>query len=156
MRFKQAREISTPVAVLLLGIFACLPVFSRTEELSDAKMLAQNTALKDLSGEHPFVLRQNWWKGIIEPGRAKLIQIQLFKRNEYRFWLAVPGRNAKVRLHLYDDTGNLVETKHVEYPAGNIASTFISVKATGIYYVRIYLSREIDTPQEWALIYGYR
>ncbi len=124
--------------------------------LNDSKLLAQKTAIRDLSGNDAFVLRQTWWKGSIKPGQAKLIQIQLFKRNEYRFWYAVPGRDATVRVHVYNGKGDLVKTESTKYPVNNVASTMISVDATGLYFVRIFLSNGIEAPQDWALIYGYR
>ncbi len=154
MKFKR-RGIGFLIAVVL-SAGTGLSLFSQAELLSDSKLLAQKAAIKELSGDDPFVLRQNWWKGIIEPGQAKLIQIQLFKRNDYRFWFAVPGRDAEVRIHLYDGKGNLLETDRVEYPTKNVAGTMISAESTGLYFVRIYLSKAVKTPQEWALIYGYR
>ncbi len=155
-------------AVVVVSIGAVGSLFSQEEKadrqvaagdldaINDSKLLAQKTAIKDLSGDDAFVLRQTWWKGIIEPGQAKLIQIQLFKRNEYRFWYAVPGRDATVRIHLYNGKGDLVKTESAKYPVNNVASTIISVESTGIYYVRIFLSGGIEAPQDWALIYGYR
>lgn len=157
MLFMKSRRTKSAgiLTVLATWTLAGVSLFSQ-DLLSDSKLLAQKAALKELSGEDPFVLRQNWWKGIIEPGEAKLIQIQLFKRNNYRFWYAVPGRDAKVNIHIYNGKGDLLETEHIEYPAANISSTMISAESTGLYYVRIYLSKEIKSPQEWALIYGYR
>ncbi len=154
MKVKR-KGIGFLVAVVLFA-GAGLSLFSQAELLSDSKLLAQKAAIKDLSGDDPFVLRQNWWKGIIEPGQAKLIQIQLFKRNDYRFWFAVPGRDAEISIHLYDGKGNLVETERTNFPAKNVVGTMISAESTGLYFVRIYLSKTVKIPQEWALIYGYR
>ena len=104
MKFKR-RGIGFLIAVVL-SAGTGLSLFSQAELLSDSKLLAQNAAIKELSGDDPFVLRQNSWKGIIEPGQAELIQIQLFNRNDYRFWFAVPDRDAEVSVHLYDGKGN--------------------------------------------------
>lgn len=124
--------------------------------LDDVKLLAEKTALPDLEGEEPFILREQWFSGAIEPGNAKLLQVQLFRRNSYRFWLAVPDAQAVLNLNLYDGDGEIVETESVTYDSSNVVSMVVEAEATGLYYVRISLHTGIDQQQDWALIYGYR
>ena len=58
--------------------------------IDEVKLIAQRAAMASLTGERPFILRESSWSGMIDPGKARLIQLQLFKRNEYHFWMAVP------------------------------------------------------------------
>ena len=124
--------------------------------LDDVKLLAEKVALPDLEGDNPFVLREQWFSGSVKPGNAKLLQLQLFRRNSYRFWLAVPNENAALSLNLYNSDGEIVETETVTYDSSNVASMVVEADATGLYYVRISLHTGIDQAQDWAMIYGYR
>lgn len=124
--------------------------------LHDGKLLAMEKAMASLKGKNPIILRESWWNGSIAPGNAKLIQQQLFKRNEYQFWLAVPGRDAVVSLSIYDSEGELVETEQVPFDETNVASTIVRPETTGIYYIRIALTRKTENNEDWAVIYGYR
>ena len=124
--------------------------------IDDVKLIAQRAALSALSGKKPFILRESAWSGVIDPGKARLIQIQLFKRNDYQFWLAVPDRNAGVDVNVYDGKGQLVETENITYDVPNVASLIVTPRDTGVYYLRISLQTTITTPQKWSVIYAYR
>ncbi|NRB73789.1 MAG: T9SS type A sorting domain-containing protein [Verrucomicrobiales bacterium] len=125
-------------------------------KINDIKVLAQKAALPSLAGDEMFVLRESWWGGSIEPGKAKLHQVQLFKRNSYRFWLAVPDRRAELNLNVYDSTGQLVKTELFEIDGTNIVTLLVSPEVTGIYFVRVSLKTSIEIPQDYAVIYAYR
>ena len=90
------------------------------------------------------------------PGKAKLIQVQLFRRNAYQFWLAVPNRKGEPILNVYDGEGNLVPTEKISGEGGNIVSTVVKPETTGVYYIRVSLKTSIETAQDWAVIYAYR
>ncbi len=124
--------------------------------VDEVKLIAQRAALSSLTGENPFVLRESSWSGVIDPGKARLIQLQLFKRNEYHFWMAVPDRKAGVNVNVYDGKGGLVEAENVTYDAGNVASVIVRPRETGVYYLRISLQTTVETPQKWSVIYAYR
>lgn len=124
--------------------------------IHDAKFMAKKAALPALSGKNPFVLREAWWTGTLHPGGSKLIQQQLFKRNEYQFWLALPNRSARADIHVYDGEGKLVETEEVRHEGINVVSTVVRPPATGLYYVRLSLTSHSEGGEEWAVIYAYR
>lgn len=126
------------------------------EEIDPIKLTAQRAALGDLSGENPFFLRESGWAGKIKPGEARLVQIQLFRRNEYQFWIAMGDRDAELNLNIYDGDGQIVESKAMEFDESNIASTRVRPESTGVFYVRVSLKTTIDTPQKWSMIYAYR
>ncbi len=124
--------------------------------LDEVKLIAQRAALAHLGGEKPFILRESSWSGEIEPGMAKLIQVQLFKRNDYHFWLAVPDRRGEVDVALYDGKGERVEGTRFQYESPNIASFAASAEETGLYYLRISLLDTVEKPQRWTVVYAYR
>jgi|GEM_PF-794067 hypothetical protein len=124
--------------------------------IDEVKLIAQRAAIASLGGEDPFVLRESSWSGVIDPGKARLIQLQLFKRNEYQFWMAVPDRKAGVNVSIYNGKGELIETGNVTHASGNVAGLIIRPRETGVYYLRISLQTTIKTPQKWSVIYAYR
>lgn len=126
------------------------PVF---EEL---KLIAQRAAVPQLSGEKPFILREQAWTGEIEPGKARLIQVQLFKRNDYHFWFVVPDRSAGLNLNLYNGKGELVEGEGRQFETPNIVGLKASAGETGVYYLRISLQTTAKAQQPWTVIYAYR
>lgn len=124
--------------------------------IDDVKLIAQRAAIAHLSGERPFILRESSWSGVIDPGKARLIQVQLFKRNDYHFWFAVPDRKAGLNLNIYNGKGEVVETENLAYDATNVVSLIVRPEETGVYYLRISLHTTITTPQKWSVIYAYR
>ncbi len=147
-----------PALVLLAGLLTVSRGVRGDEpEISHSKFLAQQAALDALQGEDPFILRESWWNGRIEPGEAKLIQQQLFKNNTYHYWLAVPNPKALVYLNIYDGEGRLLETQTVRYAEGkHVVGMIVTPRYTGIYYLRIALDEETASGEDWALIYAYR
>lgn len=124
--------------------------------IDEVKLIAQRAAMSYLTGKNPFILRESSWGGVIDPGKARLIQLQLFKRNEYQFWMAVPDRGAGVNVNVYDGNGEIVESEDIRYDTGNVASVIVRPHESGVYYLRISLQTTIETPQEWSVIYAYR
>ena len=124
--------------------------------LDDVKLTAQQAALAHLKGENPFILRESSWSGMVDPGKARLIQVQLFKRNEYHFWFAVPDTKAGLNLNIYNGKGDVVKTENIAYDTPNVVSLIVRPEETGVYYLRISLQTTIAIPQKWSVIYAYR
>lgn len=129
---------------------------AEVDEVDEVKLIAQRAALPSLTGENPFILRESSWAGEVEPGKARLIQVQLFKRNDYHFWLAVPDREAGVSLNLYNGKGELLETENPRYERPNVVGLVVSPAETGLYYLRLSLHSTVGQPQPWSVIYAYR
>lgn len=134
---------------------------ARISPVNLVKLLAQRAALPFLRGDERFVLRESWWNGRISPGDSKLIQVQLFSRNAYQFWLAVPSRDAVVDLNLYDSEGTLVDAEYPEIEGSNLVSLLVEPDRSGLYYLRVALRPGEDgeqqpAEQEWGVIYAYR
>lgn len=160
MRVDRRLAALFPILVLFLGA-AVLPAQETpagpiAEPLDEIKLIAERAALPHLSGENPFILRESSWSGEVEPGKVKLLQVHLFKRNDYHFWLAVPDRRAALNLNLYNGKGDLVEARTLTYEDRNVVSLIASPTETGIYYLRLSLQNTVEQPQPWAVIYAYR
>jgi hypothetical protein len=126
------------------------PVF---EEL---KLIAQRAAIPHLSGERPFILRETTWSGQVDPGKARLIQLQLFKRNDYLFWFVVPDRQAALNLNLYNGKGEVVEGTRLSYETPNLVGLMVGAGETGVYYLRVSMQTAVESTQPWTVIYAYR
>ena len=121
----------------------------------EGKSFAIEAAVPQLElEENPFVLREAWWNGELQPGETKIIQHQLFKRNEYWFWLGVSQMESKVSVHVYDSEGKLSEAE--AWQDRNVAAARIVPKQTGVYYIRVAVETVSEPPAEWAVVYGYR
>lgn len=156
MRFECLHSV---LALLLLGGCAILRAQEAVEvkpSLDELKLVAQQAAIPHLGGGKPFILRESTWSGEVEPGKARLIQVQLFKRNDYHFWVAMPDRKAAVNLNLYNGKGELIEAKTLRYETPNLASLIATPSETGIYYLRLSLQTTVEETQPWTVIYAYR
>jgi hypothetical protein len=156
MRFERLHSL---LALVLLGGFSSLRAQEAVEvkpSLDELKLVAQQAAIPHLGGGNPFILRESTWSGEVEPGKARLIQVQLFKRNDYHFWVAVPDRKAAVNLNLYNGKGELLEAKTLRYETPNLASLIATPSETGIYYLRLSLQSTVEETQPWTVIYAYR
>ena len=109
-----------------------------------------------------FSLREDNWKGKMSVGKKKAIKHQLYKGNEYWFWLGTSTPDVKLTVRVYDSKGRPVdvETKSDKKSA---AARVLAPK-TGTYYIVIHATpaKPKDKKKfkkdavEWALVYGYR
>lgn len=127
-------------------------VFAFVHEGKDAAIEAALPKL-DLEKD-PYALREAWWHGELKDGETKLIGHQLFKRNDYWFWMGASNPDAKVSLHIYDADGNLVDAESFE--KGHVAGARVAPKSSGIYYVRIKVEVGSAGSTGWAVIYAFR
>ena len=124
-------------------------------EVHDGKSFAIEQAVPKLEIEYnPFILRESWWDGELKPGEVKIIQHQLYKRNEYWFWLGASLMEAKVNVHIYDSAGNLTDAE--SFQTDNVAGVRVVPEKTGTYYLRIAIESSPVDQTPWALIYAYR
>jgi len=123
--------------------------------MHDGRQYAIEAAIEKLElKDNPFVLRESWWDGVLEPGQQRIIQQQLFRGNEYWFWAGLSQEGAKVALHIYDREGKLVEAE--SFRADNVAGSRVEPPYSGIYYIRMVVLSSDETPVDWAVIYAFR
>ncbi|MDB6148414.1 MAG: hypothetical protein JWO45_2078, partial [Spartobacteria bacterium] len=56
-----------------------------------------------------FQVREDYWGGDLGAGEKKAVRQQLFKGNEYWFWMGTEVERAKISVHIYDSEGKLAE-----------------------------------------------
>ena len=95
-----------------------------------------------------------WWNGELKAGETKIVQHQLFKRNEYWFWLGSSIQNSKVSIHVYDAEGKLADVE--AWAKNNVAGVRLVPANSGTYYIRVAIEESAEQPVEWAVIYAYR
>ena len=109
-------------------------------------------------GESPLTR----WLGIVQArsgdlaaSEKKAVRQQLFKGNEYWFWLGTEVEAAKVSVHVYDSDGKLVEQSD-GWQKGHFAAAHVIPKTTGSYFIIVEIESSPEERTHWALVYGFR
>ena len=90
---------------LLLAFMAAQPViFASVDDAQSFALQAAEPYVKQ-----GFQVREDYWGGDLGSGEKKAVRQQLFKGNEYWFWLGTEVDRAKVSVHVYDSDGKLAE-----------------------------------------------
>jgi hypothetical protein len=139
-----------PALVLLCGSLS----FGQTDKPDD-EVTARRNAL-ELAGAFTndgFRLRDGYWSGPIKSGETKLIQVNLYARNEYYFSVAGADKAKKVALSVYDETGAAI-TIEEPYQEGATAAVGFSPTASGPYYIKV---EELEgEPSAFCLVCSYK
>jgi hypothetical protein len=112
-----------------------------------------------LEAAHPYVkqgftVREDYWGGDLPVKQPKAIVHQLFKGNEYWFWMGTEVEKAKISVHVYDAEGNLVEVE--QWQKEHFAAARVVPKSTGTYYLIVEIEASPVERTHWALAYGFR
>ena len=102
-----------------------------------------------------FQVREDYWAGDLASGESKAVRQQLFKGNEYWFWLGTEVDRAKVSVHGYNSEGELAEQPD-SWAKGHSAAAHIIPKTTGSYFIIIRVYESPAARTHWALVYGFR
>ena len=78
-----------------------------------------------------FQVREDYWGGDLGVGEKKAVRQQLFKGNEYWFWMGTEVERAKVSVHIYDSEGKLAEQPD-GWEKGHFAAAHIIPKARAV------------------------
>jgi hypothetical protein len=104
--------------------------------------------------EKGFTVREEHWSGTIPTNKKSTITQQLFKGNEYWFWLASDVGKAVLNIHVYDAKGNLVDEE--AWAKGNKAGVRIVPKSSGTYYVVFIVESSPEKRTRWSIAYGFK
>ena len=102
-----------------------------------------------------FQVREDYWGGNLASGEKKAVRQQLFKGNEYWFWLGTEVDRAKVSVHIYDSDGKLAEEPD-SWEKGHFAAAHVIPKTTGSYFIIVSVEQSPEERTHWALVYGFR
>jgi hypothetical protein len=101
-----------------------------------------------------FAVREDYWGGDLAVKEPKAIVHQLFKGNEYWFWIGTDTPGARVSVHLYDGDGRIVESDYWQGP--QCAAAALTPARTGTYYLIIEVEESPEERTRWGLVYGFR
>ncbi|MEA3208070.1 MAG: hypothetical protein QOE70_1127 [Chthoniobacter sp.] len=101
-----------------------------------------------------FTVREDFWGGDLAVKGTKAIVHQLFKGNEYWFWMGTDAKDAKISVHIYDSEGNLAEVEAWAKP--HFAVARVVPKKTRAYYLIVEVEKSDRERTPWALAYGFR
>ena len=101
-----------------------------------------------------FQVREDYWGGDLAAGEKKAVRQQLFKGNEYWFWLGTEVEKAKISVHIYDAEGKLVEQD--SWQKSHFAAAHVIPQTTGSYFIIVSVEESPEERTHWALVYGFR
>ncbi len=103
-----------------------------------------------------FIVREDYYNGEVKSGQKLMIKQQLFKGNEYAFWLGTANEDCALEVKIYDDKGKSIEIA----PTMGVGEYFTSVRVnppkTGTYSIVFSVTSKTEKAVFWALAYGYR
>jgi hypothetical protein len=105
--------------------------------------------------EQGFQVREDYWAGDLASGERKAVRQQLFKGNEYWFWLGTEVDRAKESVHIYNSDGELAAQPD-SWAKDHLAAAHIIPKTTGSYFIIVSVEESPATRTHWALAYGFR
>jgi hypothetical protein len=140
------RSGSLLAAVVVMQRAACASV-------DDAQSFALQAAEPYV--KQGFQVREDYWGGDLGSGEKKAVRQQLFKGNEYWFWLGTELDKAKVSVHIYDSDGKLAEEPD-SWEKGHFAAAHVIPKTTGSYFIIVSVEQSPEERTHWALVYGFR
>ena len=104
-----------------------------------------------------FTVREDYWGGDLPVKTTKAIVHQLFKGNEYWFWMGTEEKGAKISIHIYDSEGNIAEVESFDSTKKpRMAGARVVPKKTGSYYLIVEIEKSPLERTSWALAYGFR
>ena len=110
--------------------------------------------LTSSSVEQGYTVREDYWNGEVVSGQRLAVRHQLFKGNEYAFWLGTASDGCDLELAVYDAKGQPV---HMERKADkHTVSVRVNPPHTGTYTVVFSVKSKKERGVTWALAYGYR
>ena len=151
----------TPFAKVLLGtttLLAAIVVLSSALFAAVDPNTVYARAFALLAAEpylkQGFQVREDYWAGELASGEKKAVRQQLFKGNEYWFWLGTEVDRAKVSVHIYNSNGQLAESD--SWAKEHLAAAHIIPKTTGSYFIIVSVEKSPVPRTHWALAYGFR
>src|SRR5467141_3553430 len=148
---KSCAKLVFQTSALLLVLVALQPVIFAS--VDDAQAFALQAAEPYV--KQGFQVREDYWGGDLAAGEKKAVRQQLFKGNEYWFWLGTEVRRAKISVHIYDKEGKLIEQPD-SWQKGPYAAAHVVPTSTDSYFIIVAIEESPEERTHWALVYGFR
>lgn len=138
----------------LIALFALAVLFApqANATVDDALSFAYEAAAPYV--KQGFSVREDAWGGDLGVKDQKAVTAQLFKGNEYWFWLGTDVRGAVLSVSIYDSQGRLAQSE--AWQKGRFAGARIVPQRTGTYYAIVTVEKSPRERTNWALVYGYK
>src|SRR3982751_7048903 len=145
--------LKTTLRTTLLIALAVIAAPAARASADDAQAFA-------LQAAEPYVkegyqVREDYWGGDLGAGEKKAVKQQLFKGNDYWFWLGTDVEKASISVHIYDKEGKLIEQPD-SWQKGQFAAAHITPQSTDSYFIIVTIEESPDERTHWALVYGFR
>ena len=134
---------------LLILACALLPALATVDDALSYTLEAAQPYVKE-----GFTVREDYWGGDMAAAQPKAITQQLFKGNEYWFWMGTDVKGARISVHVYDSEGNLCEVE--SWQKGQLAAARVVPKRSGAYYVIVEIEKTSRERTHWGMAYGFR
>ncbi len=137
------------VAMGALVTLTCVEGFASVDDSLSFALEAATPYVKE-----GFQVREDYSGGDLGVGEQKAVRFQLYRGNEYWFWLASDIEKAELTLKLYDAEGKAAEVETVK--KGRFVMVRILPRQTGTYHAIVTVVSSEQERTGWALVYGYR
>jgi hypothetical protein len=135
--------------LILLGLLGGVPARATIDDALSFAFEAADPYVKE-----GFTVREDYWGGDLPVKQSKAIVHQLFKGNEYWFWMGTDTAKAKISVHVYDSDGKLAEVQSFQGP--HKAAARVVPKKSGTYYLIVEVESSPEERTYWSLAYGFR
>jgi hypothetical protein len=139
-------------SLFLTGALSLALLAPAPATVDDAHSMAMEMATPYV--EKGFKVRQDYWKGDVKSGVTQRVTAQLFKGNEYWFWLGCDADECQMTLKVLDQQGREIESE--TKISKNAAGVRLLPPKTGSYVFVFTIKVLSSDPARWALAYGYR
>ena len=145
--------ISRLRAGALLAAVCCLVALPRAHAfVDDAHSMAMELATPYV--EKGFQVRQDYWSGEVRSGQSKKVKAQLFKGNEYWFFLGCDADNCTLELKIVDAKGKELHTETARIK-GAVGVRILPPRTGSFAIIFTVTSPDVRKPH-WALASAYR
>ena len=147
--WRQRRASRRLVAVLC--ILMLLTAAPAPGSIDDAIASALRTI--DVYAKQGYTIHEeDEWGGDLGVKESKVISHALVQGNDYWFCLGTDVNDARISVHLYNEKGQLIETK--AWQDGSNAGAEALNPPTTIYYIVVEVTASPVERTHWAMVYG--
>jgi hypothetical protein len=140
---------------LLITLVATLSMTMLAQaEVDDAHSYAMEAAEPFM--KERFTVREDYWNGEVLSGQKLMVKHQLFKGNDYAFWLGTSNDDCKLEVQVLDAKGNATHITPEIGVGKNFTSVRVTPSASGMYSVIFSVTSKREKGVFWALAYGFR